>query len=526
MRKIKEVLRLHYELGLGQRQIARCCSIGQSTVHDYLKRAEAAGIRWPLPSEWDDRQLEERLCDGRLARPPGPSRAEPDFAAIHEQLQTHKHVTLQLLWEEYIEQHPDGYRYSRFCQLYQRWRRKLDVVLRQQHRAGEKLFVDYAGATVPVQNPLTGEMRPAQVFVAVLGASSYTYAEASWSQELPNWISSHLRAFEFFGGVPEIVVPDNLRSGVNRACRYEPDLNRSYQEMAAHYGVAVIPARPRKPRDKAKVEAAVQLVERWILAALRQRRFTSLAELNQAIAELLERLNQRPFRKRSGSRASLFESLDRPALQPLPGERYEFAAWKTARVNIDYHIEVERHYYSVPYQLVGKQVDVRLTDHTVEIFHGGQRVASHVRSHEPYRQTTVHEHRPKSHQQHLEWTPSRLIDWAHTVGPSTAKLFGQILAAKPHPEMGYRSCLGILRLSKTYSAERVEAAAARALHFDACSYQSLKSMLAHGLDRQPLEESPPQPTPVEHANIRGAQYFDPPALLRALDLATQEETRC
>ena len=529
MRKIKEVLRLHYELGLGQRQIARCCSISQSTVHDYLKRAEAASLSWPLPPDCDEAQLEERLFGGRAVRPPGQRgqrRAEPDFAAIHEQLQTHKHVTLQLLWEEYIEAHPDGYRYSRFRELYQRWRRKLDVVLRQQHRAGEKLFVDYAGATVPVENPQTGEVRPAQIFVAVLGASSYTYAEATCSQDLANWTGSHMRAFEFFGGVPEIVVPDNLRSAVSRVCRYEPDLNRTYQEMAAHYGVAVVPARPRKPRDKAKVEAAVQLVERWILAALRHRRFTSLAELNQAIAELLERLNQRPFRKRSGSRTSLFESLDRPALQPLPVERYEFAAWKTARVNIDYHIEVERHYYSVPYQLVAKRVEVRLADRTVEIFHCGQRVASHVRSREPYLQTTVHEHRPKSHQQHLEWTPSRLIDWAQTVGPSTAQVFRKILDTKPHPEMGYRSCLGILRLSKIYSAERVEAAATGALHFDACSYQSLKSMLAHGLDRQPLDESPPVRALVNHANIRGAQYFDPPALLQALDLATREENRC
>ena len=305
MRKIKEVLRLHYELGLGQHQIARCCSISQSTGHGYLKRAESAGLSWPLPPDWDEAKLEERLFGRRVAGPPGQRRVEPDFASIHEQLQTHQHVTLQLLWEVYIEADPKGYRYSRFCELYQRWRRQLDVVLRQQHRAGEKLFVDYAGATVPVENPQTGEVRPAQIFVAVLGASSYTYAEATWSQDLANWTGSHVRAFEFFGGVPEIVVPDNLRSGVSRACRYEPDLSRSYQEMAAHYGVAVVPARPRKPRDKAKVEAGVQLVERWILAALRHNRFTSLAELNQAIAELLERLNQRPFRKRSGSHAAL-----------------------------------------------------------------------------------------------------------------------------------------------------------------------------------------------------------------------------
>jgi transposase len=524
MRKIKEVLRLH-KLGLGQREIARCCSIGQSTVHDYLKRAAAAGVEWPLPTELDDTQIEERLF-GRPHAQARYEKAEPDFAAVHEQLEAHKHVTLQLLWEEYIEQHPGGYRYSRFCELYQRWRRKLDVVLRQQHRAGEKLFVDYAGATVPVEDPHSGEVRQAQIFVAVLGASSYTYAEATWTQQLPDWLGSHVRAFEFFGGAPEIVVPDNLRAGVSRACRYEPDLNRSYQEMAAHYGVAVVPARPRKPRDKAKAEAGVQVVERWILAALRKRRFTSLAELNQAIAELLERLNQRSFRKRSGSRRSLFEALDRPALKPLPVERYELAEWKTARVNIDYHVELERHYYSVPYQLVGQRVEARLTARTVEIFHRGRRVASHARSRAPYRQTTTHEHRPKSHQQHLEWTPSRLIDWARNVGPATAKVFEKILAAKPHPEMGYRSCLGILRLSKMHSAARVEAASRRALHFDACSYQSLKSMLASGLDQQPLGESPPERTPVEHPNIRGADYYDPPQLLATLDLTARQEPSC
>ena len=331
---------------------------------------------------------------------------------------------------------------------------------------------------------------------------------------------------EFFGGAPEIVVPDNLRAGVSRACRYEPDLNRSYQEMAAHYGLAVVPARPGKPRDKAKVEAGVQVVERWILAALRQRRFTSLGDLNQAIGELLERLNRRPFRKRSGSRRSLFEELDQPALRPLPAQRYEFAEWKTARVNIDYHVELERHYYSVPYQLVGRRVEARLTARTVEIFHRGRRVASHSRSWAAYRQSTVEQHRPDSHRRHLEWTPSRLIDWARKIGPATAQVFEAILAAKPHPEMGYRSCLGVLRLSKIYSAARLEAAARRALRFDACSYQSLKSMLARGLDQRPLEDPPPERVPLEHSNIRGAAYFDPPQQLESGDLAARPEASC
>jgi len=295
---------------------------------------------------------------------------------------------------------------------------------------------------------------------------------------------------------------------VNRACRYEPDLNRTYHELAMHYGVGVLPTRPYKPRDKAKVETGVQIVQRWIVAALRHRKFFSLAELNQAIRELLDKLNQRPFRKRPGCRASLFQELDRPVLGPLPRERFELQQWATARVNIDYHVELDFHYYSVPYVLTGQQVEIRSTLTTVEIFHRGERVASHVRSHLPYKATTVHEHRPKSHQQHLAWPPSRLLHWAQSVGSFTAQLFKVILESKPHPEMGYRSCLGILRLGQRYSIERVEAAAARALATGACSYQSVKSMLERGLDRQPLETPAPRP-PLEHDNLRGAAYFDP-----------------
>jgi len=368
--------------------------------------------------------------------------------------------------------------------------------------------VDYAGDTIPIHDPQGGPERPASIFVAVLGASNYAYAEATESQELENWIGSHIRAFEFFQGVPKLVIPDNTRTGVTRACRYEPDLNRTYHELAMHYGVGVLPARPYKPRDKAKVESGVLVVERWIVAALRHRKFFSLTELNQAIRELLWKLNQRPFRKRPGSRASLFQELDRPALGPLPQERYEFHQWATARVNIDYHVEFERHYYSVPYTLTGQVVEIRSTLTTVEIFHRGERVASHLRSPQPYKATTVNEHRPKSHQQHLAWPPSRLLHWAETVGPATAQLFTEIFKSKPHPEMGYRSCLGVLRLGTRYSNERLEAAARRAVSTGACSYRSVKSILERGLDRQPLEAPVARP-PLEHSNLRGASYFDP-----------------
>lgn len=507
MRKIKEVLRLR-SCGLTQRQIARSCSVGQSTVSAYLKAAEAAGLQYSDIADWDETRLAEALIPKAPVPRQSGRRPAPDFAAIHAELQQHKHLTLQLLWEEYRSDHPDGYRYSRFCELYQGWRRKQEVVLRQEHRAGEKLFVDYAGQTIPVKDPVTGEIREAQLFVAVLGASNYTYAEATWTQGLGDWIGSHLRAFEFYDGVPEIVVPDNLKSGVSKACRYEPGVNVTYEEMAQHYGVAVVPARPRKPRDKAKAEAGVLLVERWVLAALRKRTFFSLGEVNEAIAELLTKLNDRFFRKREGSRRTLFETLDRPALRPLPAERYQYGEWKTVRVNIDYHVEYDRHWYSVPYQLTQQQVEVRATASTVEIFHKGLRVASHARSHASHRHSTVNDHRPKAHQRHLEWTPSRIVEWSGKIGPATAQVVAHILSSNRHPEQGYRSCLGIIRLGEKYPHARVEDAARRALAFNVCSYKSLKSILENYLDGQAAEPAPEVSPPIDHPNLRGPDYYD------------------
>jgi transposase len=513
MRKIREVLRLRFGLGLFQGQIARSCSIGQATVHRYLERATAAGLSWPLPQDCDDRRLEALLFpDARAGSQPPSRRASPNFAAVRQQLQTHKHVTLQLLWEEYREQQPQGYSYSRFCELYQRWSRNQDVVLRQEHRAGEKMFVDWAGDTIPLHDR-QGQVTPVWLFVAVLGASSYTFAQAALSQDLANWIDCHIQAFEYFGGVPQLVVPDNPRTGVTRACRYEPDLNRTYSELGIHYGIGILPARPYRPRDKAKVENAVLLAERWIIAALRHCRFYSLTELNQAIAELRDKLNHRLFRKRDGCRASLFAEVDQPALQPLPAERYVLAHWKTVRANIDYHVEVDRHYYSVPYQFARQQLEARSTASTVEIFHGGTRIASHIRSFVPYRHTTVSEHMPKSHQAHREWTPSRLIHWAGSVGPATAQVVKTILESKPHPEMGYRACLGILRLAKTYSLSRLEAASERAIRLQTCSYHSLRSILKHSLDRQLWLEPESGKSGPQHKNLRGARYYDPPTTL-------------
>jgi len=507
MRKIHEILRLHFEQKLGQRQIARSANVSQSTVHEYLARMNAAGLRWPLNEEWDEDRLEQALFPPGQAAPKVPRRVQPDFVHVRQQIEQHRDLTVELLWEEYREQHPDGYCYSRFCKLYRRWKKHQDVVLRQDHRPGEKLFLDWAGATIPIHHR-DGSVTQAPLFVSALGVSSYTYAEAVTDQQMANWLKVQMNALEFYDGCPQLLIPDNTKTGVRRACIYEPDLNPTYQEFAIHYRVAVMPTRPRKPRDKAKVESAVQVVQRWIVMRLRQRRFFSVREINEAIRELLTYLNNRPFRKRRDEcRRSLFVKIDRPALQPLPAERYDLSQWSQARVNIDYHVAYDGNWYSVPYSLTGEQVEVRSTPTTVEIFHRGQRVASHLRSRERNKPVTQNEHRPKSHQAHLEWPPSRMVDWAAKVGANTAQLVQRMLDGKPHPEMGYRACLGIIRLAQKYSPARMECAAERAVLTGAISYKSVKSILRNGLDSQPPAMPPaPRPSP-DHENLRGPEYF-------------------
>lgn len=505
MRKIKEVLRLHAK-GCSQRQISKSCGIGRSTIGEYLQRAQAAGLSWPLPERCDEAELERQLFPHRPSRSTR-ARTMPDWASLHRELR-HPGVTLWLLWQEYKSRHPEGYQYSWFCDHYRAWVGRTELVMRQHHRAGETLFVDYAGQTVSILDRHSGERHPAQIFVAVLGASNYTYAEASWSQQVEDWLLSHSRALDFFGGAPRQIVPDNLKAGVTKAHRYEPELNPSYAEWAAHYSVAVVPARARRPRDKAKVENAVLVVERWILARLRHATFFSLDELNQAIAKLLKGLNQRPFKKLPGSRQQWFDELERPALQPLPAERYVFARWKKARVNIDYHIDIERHYYSVPYPLVRQEVEARIAAHTIEIFHRGKRVAAHRRSHQPGRHSTVAEHMPKAHREYADWSPQRLRHWAEQSGPHTRELIGRILESRRHPAQAFRTCLGILRLGKSYGNARLEAACHRALAIGGLSYKSVESILKRQLDQQPLpaDATPAEPLP-EHANIRGARYY-------------------
>jgi transposase len=505
MHLVKEVLRLT-AAGLSQRQIARSLHLSHGVVGKYQAAAQRAGLSWPLAEALDDVTLANQLGTKESIRTP-TAHVAPDFANIHEQLKE-KGVTRLLLWEEYRAAHPDQrYSYTQFCFHYQQWRSHLKLVMRQTHRAGEKLFVDYAGPTVAIVNPITGEIREAQIFVAVLGASNYTYAEATWTQGLADWIGAHTRAFSFFDGVPALVVPDNPRSGVTKACRYEPLLNTSYHQMLAHYGTAALPARPYKPRDKAKVEVAVQVVERWILARLRHRTFHSLFELNLAIRELLTALNERPFKKLPGSRRSQFEAVDKPALRPLPAQAYEYAEWRKARVSLDYHVEVDKHYYSAPHSLLRQQLDVRLTERTVELFQRGQRVAVHVRSKRPGAHSTQPEHMPKAHRAHMEWTPGRLLNWAVEIGPHTRDLVKHLLWNRPHPEMGYRSCLGLLNLGKRFGRERLEAASERALLLGSPTRGSVLSLLQQGLDQLPLPEATPVQRSLLHENIRGPGYY-------------------
>ena len=443
MRKIREALRLRSE-GLSARKIAQSLSVGRATISDYLHRADVAGLSWPLADDVSDAGLEERLFphtvgDLRRAFP------QPDWSYVHSELRR-KGVTLALLWEEYREVHPNGYGYSRYCELYTRWEGKLSPVMRQRHPAGERLFVDYAGHTVDVVCAQTGEVRTAQIFVATLGASNFTYVEASWTQTLPDWISSHVRAFEFFGGVPAQVVPDNLKAAVIKACFHNPEINRTYGDMAAHYGTAVVPTRPRKPKDKAKVEGAVLLAERWILARLRNQRFFGLDEVNAAIRPLLDQLNEKASRHLGASRRDLFERLDRPALKPLPLNPYVYVEWKQCRAGLDYHIDIGRHHYSVPHQLMKQKLWARITARTVEVYFKGASVALRARTSGNRQHSTHRDHMPAHHRFREDWTPERIRKQAARIGPNVEIFVDVIMRHRKHPEQGYRSCMGVLRL--------------------------------------------------------------------------------
>jgi transposase len=507
VRKINEILRLRAQ-GMSVADIATSTGAGRTTVYEYLARAESAGIGWPLPDELDEETVEQRLF-------PPPSaelaarRPVPDWRAVHGELKKTKHLTLRLVWLEWREGNPDGWGYSQFCAHYQQWLAAQDVVMRLSYPAGERMFVDFSGDRAQWVDPDSGEGHTAEVFVAVLGASGMLYAEATRGQDLASWLSAHMNAWAAYGGVATLTVPDNLKAGVTKACYYDPEINPSYGELASHYQTVVLPTRTAHPRDKSAVEAGVLSVERWVLAPLRNRRFFSLAELNQAIAERVAWLNARPFRGEPASRAELFAEFERAALKPLPAQRYELATWKKVTANIDYHVEgPDRRFYSVPYRLVRQRLELRATRTTIEVYKAGKRVASHVREYGRRRYVTDPAHMPASHRAHAEWTPSRLIRWAATVSPATATLVEKILASRPHPEHAYRACLGLINLAKRYGNDRVGAACERALASRAVSYSSVKSILAEGLDRLPLNQQQALPLPpAAHDNLRGAGYW-------------------
>lgn len=501
MRRVSEILRLK-ALGLNQTEISRSVNVTRATVRDYVRKAAARNITLESISSLSEEELREIFGKGRSGRK--IECPEPDCFYIHREL-SRKGVTLQVLWEEYLREHPNGCSYSRYCTHYREWKKSQKLSLRREHRAGEKVFVDYCGPTVTI-SPAGEASFEASIFVSCLGASNLIYAEATCGEDSSSWLGSHVRMFDYYGGTPESVVPDNLKSGVSRACYYEPELNRSYRELAEHYSVAVIPTRVRKPKDKAKVETAVQIVERQILARLRNRRFESLGELNSAIAQLLEAVNEREMKDYGASRRELFESIEKESLNPLPSTRFKATVWKIAKVNIDYHVEVERRYYSVPYQLRGEEVEVQITEKSLSIFHNNKQVSVHPRVPLQGRQSTYKEHMPQEHRYLEEWSPSRFLDWAAKIGPETKRQVDALLNARAYPEQSYRACLGLLRLAKKYGHERLEAASARANHFGIVSYRSIDSMLKTGQEKLPLSEHS-QGHATSHQNVRGSGYY-------------------
>lgn len=503
MRQMRLVLRLDAS-GMNSGEIGRTVGVARSTIQDALRRAKAAGLRWPLPDTMTDAVLEARLFAKSGAQPGQRRRPEPDWAELIRELKR-PGVTIAILHEEYRAVHPDGYGYSRFCELLREYERRLSPVMRQHHVAGDKLFVDYSGKKLSIVDPTTGELREAELFVAVLGASNLTYAEATWTQSLPDWIGAHVRMFHFYGGTPRLLVPDNLKSGVHKASFYDPEINRSYGMMAAHYEVGVLPARPYRPRDKAKVEAGVRFAQSYILGRLRNRTFFSLAEANAAIADAVERMNNAVMRRLGVSRRQLFEAVERATLQPLPAEPYVFAEWRLARVGLDYHVEAHGFYYSVPHGLIGQQIELRITERTIEMFHKGSRVAAHERRYGGAAHGTMAEHMPASHRRYAAWTPERFQRWAAAIGPNTEALILAILAHRRHPEQGFRTCIGLLQRLRGLPQARVEAVSATALAVGARTYKSIVSILETRREHAPA--STDDPLVIAHPNLRGPGYF-------------------
>jgi transposase len=509
MRQIRELLRLNTcEPRTGIRALAQRLGVASSTVHDTLNRLAVAGLSWPLPDELTDEVLEQRLFCSAGRKSGNRKLPEPDWSSLIREMKR-PGVTLQILFEEYRQVHSEGYSYSRFCELFRAFEQRVSPTMRQHHVAGDKVFVDYSGKKIDIVNPETGEVLEAEIFVAVLGASNYTYAEATWTQSLPDWIGSHVRMFDYISGCPRLLVPDNLKSGVIKASFYDPEINRTYGRMAEHYGIGIMPARPYRPRDKAKVEAGVRVAQFYILGRMRNRTFFSLTECNQAIREVLTDLNGRVMRRLKVSRSDLYLEIEKPALRPLPTTAYEYAEWKRARVNLDYHVELLGHYYSVPHGLIRQEVDARITANGVEIFHRGKRVAAHIRLYVTgagHHHVTQAEHMPRAHRHYADWSETRFRSSAAAIGPNTEGFVIAVLASRKHPEQGFRSCIGILNRLRGIERERAEAACARAVEIGALSSKSLGSILDHNLDKKPRRKADAD-LPLFHTNIRGGGYY-------------------
>lgn len=505
MRRIREILRLRRQQGLSVRETARALGVSVGVVSKTASRAEKAGVTWTVAEGMSDVALEERL----YGRPVSASddRPRPDPVYLHTELRR-PGVTLEVLHLEYLEQHPTGLRYTAFCDVYRRWLAAASVTMRQVHKAGEKCFVDFSGRKASIVDPKTGQRMEVELFVAVLGASNLTYARATMSQKVQDFVSAHVHAVTYFGGAPTMWVPDQLKSAVVVACRYEPGIQRTYADFARHYGSAVVPARPYKPRDKAKVEAAVLVAQRWILARLRNETFFSIEALNLRIGELLEYLNDRPMKKLGGvSRRQLFERLERAALRPLPSTPYEYADWHKKTLNVDYHVEVEKHWYSAPFRLVHREVWVRVTAQVVEVFHLGDRVASHQRSFVPYKHTTDPAHMPEAHRRHSAG-PDGVLRWAESVGPMATAMVQRLLDINPVREQGWRSARGLQRVGEKYGAERTEQACGTALRFGARSYKPVERLLVLGRESLGLhDEDAPDAAAIQHENVRGPDYY-------------------
>lgn len=510
MTKYREILRLN-SLGFSERNIAFSVPCSRNTVSKVLKQAHELSLSWPLPEEQTDTVLEGILfpklgTDIRTKR-------MPDFTHIRKEL-LRNGVSKKLLWTEYMEEcrlnGEEPLMYSQFCYHIQQDEQKHRATMHINRKPGEQVEVDWAGDPAHIIDPDTGEIIKAFVFIGVMTYSQFTYAEAFINEKQKSWIAAHVHMYEYFGGVAKILVPDNCKTAViHDGGWYDQQLNAIYHEMAEHYGTAIIPARVRKPKDKPNAEGSVGNISTWIIAALRNEQFFSLAELNRSIKEKLDEFNKKFFQKKEGSRLDLFRDEELPLLAPIPATSYELAEWKQATVQFNYHISVDGMLYSVPYEYIKRVVDVRVTDKTIEIFYNHNRIASHRRLYGRKGQyDTIVEHMPEDHQKYLEWNGDRFRKWAERIGSNMCKVVDAILTSKRVEQQTYKSCMGLLRLADRYSVKRLEAACEKALSYTATpSYKSIKNILTAGQDKSASEEPITETTQNKYGITRGAGYY-------------------